>query len=59
MPATASGPESGSPPGVVEHEPGVQIVLQLLQGAIDLLAQRHAEELLLQRAVEPLTEAFI
>jgi hypothetical protein len=42
---------------VVEADEGVQVLLQLLHAAIELLSIGHAEELVLERAVEALAVA--
>src|SRR5262249_20027470 len=47
------------PPLVVVDEPGVEIGLQLFDGAINLFAERHPVELVEQRAVETLADSII
>lgn len=43
---------------VVLLQPGIQVDLQFLQRSIDLLAKRHAVELVQHRLVKPFTDSI-
>src|SRR6476469_10038939 len=42
---------------IVLFEPGIEVILQLLQGSVEFFAKGYAVEFVLHRAVEPFTDA--